>query len=1455
MNDSRLNESSQSDIWSDSREITMSTQEQVAKLTEIAARLEKMPSVPRIRIKQLELPEQWEDWKYVFQGELQSVRLDYLLETEFTSDAMQESSYKELNRITVTTIGLNVSHAIRSVIVGDGKDSAYKIWSKLIERFEGIGSVQAIKCFSKIVDLVKDRSGSTADTIATIRECKRKFDEAKRLDEDILWKAILVNSLPRTNETLTTILSTEPATKKLEELFSTAEQADHIKRIQEETERPLVNKAIIKRDFKTDQRAKQRVCFECGEPGHFKKQCHRYKERIRKIANERQSKSNEHSNKTVSYCLILKDQDEDVLDLNPRSFGKPFSGHIQQLEPEKTRANGREPDQPDLVSSELDPDGLAFDLDLDDAELDLNADRFQFEPLKLNQNTFAELTTAHVAYKAEIKPDKHRTLADSGANRPMFKSKEGVTNFRAGGAPLHTASGEKVQVDGIGDKTIISHLDEQVDLKDVVVCERLTSNILPLAMFDRMGYRMEIFQGQIKFQLNGKLMLVAELQSDDLYDVKLKEPDRCFAVIKPSEDDKIIRWHIKLSHISLDSVRALQERLKLFIPSTYRLECVICTKGKMVRDSFDKIHLRATKPLERIHTDSSGIIRIGNPQNYRYFIIFLDDFSRFSFIYLLKSKEQVFETFRSFVEMIEKKLELHIKTLKSDGGTEYDNRVFNEFCEKNRIMREFSAPRCPPQNGGSERMNRTVEQMARCLLLEADLPLWMWPFAVLYAIYIKNRVPHKAIGSRIPIELFHDTTVDYSEIHTFGCRVEYLVDDEQKNKFEERSRDGVFLGIPNNYAAYYAYSTSKRKVLVRRHVKFLEHPENQLDKKSIDLNHSEDHIFEYAEAEPTDLMRAIEQMNMKLVETEYVQEDSGQTQTKDQQEPAGVNDDLPLLPGEDILNSKEQEEIGVDQLTVQEPEEHQDKNRQSVEQSSEQQVAQTEQPPSGTELRLTKTQRKQMQERFPEMRMTFARPVNTKGRQPGAGIYVVNSITVPKNYNQIKSLPNEDLWSTAINSELESMDKLGVWKEVDRPANRKVLPMIWVFRVKYLPTGEVDKYKARLCVLGNLQDPNPSRNDYAPVMGETAYKVLMAFGVKRRMHQHHVDVQTAYLYSEITEEVYVEFPQGMIRKNGKCLMLRKSLYGLRSSALAWYKTMTGILTGMGFRKSRSDPCVFIKKAKNSDLAIVGLFVDDLLMLCDDEQWLEQIKVDLSKHVNITDKGIVSQFLNLDICYDRELAIMKLSQKDYIEQILDQFGMADCNGKRTVCPSGAELYQPMGSLLPDASEYMSLVGCLIYLSTRTRPDIKFVVARLCQFMSNPTDHYLEVAKHVLRYLKQTKDYAIYYTGEGLNEVQIDCDADYANDLVTCKSITGVCVQVYGNLVEWISVKQEKVARSTCEAELRALDHGADSLVYVRELLAELIDISKMAFRVYCDNESALQTLRKGGNDMTPSDTGC
>lgn len=135
------------------------------------------------------------------------------------------------------------------------------------------------------------------------------------------------------------------------------------------------------------------------------------------------------------------------------------------------------------------------------------------------------------------------------------------------------------------------------------------------------------------------------------------------------------------------------------------------------------------------------------------------------------------------------------------------------------------------------------------------------------------------------------------------------------------------------------------------------------------------------------------------------------------------------------------------------------------------------------------------------------------------------------------------------------------------------------------------------------------------------------------------------------------------------------------------------------------------------------------------------------------------------------------------------------------------------------------------------------------MSCATEHHWSLAKHVLKYVKQTIDYAIYYTADSQPEVQIDCDADHANDKTTSRSITGVCAQAFGCLVEWTSNKQHKVAQSTCEAELRAISEGIDSLWYIRNFLEELTDITKIKFKLHCDNQSALLSLKSGGNFST------
>ena len=1448
-------ESESEDDWSETFE--MADQDQMKLLREINKHWTDHKIVaPRWMIYELESADRWSDWRYKMRAHFMCYRLDELVDTNFDPMAKETSEFKNLNRYAVMNIGMNLSASFRNLVIGSGTGDeidSYTVWKRLVSQFEGHGTVQAIRCFGRITKLMTDRDGSAAQTIATIREVKAKFDEHKD-DGEALWKAILINSLPSESETLQTILSTQPESKKLEDMFQLALQSEQITAIDDcVSSRAMVNKVTSKKESKG---SRQPRCFECGQVGHFKRNCEIYKKRIRLSAGNQQQQSNPKSlasnngGKQVraNRLIVRENSDEEVLDLNAKSFAKIINAHLLY----KSKGDGK-PEEDDQNVEELDlnysamlgdrPGGLQREV------LNLNPrafrNLFDTEPEtdqqdeNHKQNAMVATLTDRAASCRRIK-----TIADSGCNRPMFSSTDGVSDLKTGGGPLYTASSESIDIDGIGDKTLTTSLDKKIELKDVIVCSQLNSNFLSISQFDKEGYYIEIWNGRMNFYRDGKeLVMIAELDGDDLYEIKLK--NSCNVLVKPN-DDQVVEWHIRLSHVGLDSVRALKERLKLRIPGNYKLECVVCLKGKMTRSAFDRIHVRTDAPLKLIHTDLSGIIRIPNKQKYRYFLIFVDDYSRFAFLYLLKSKEQVFETFREFKNMIEEQMESKIKRLKSDGGSEYDNKKLHQLCASTGMVQNFSAPRCPPQNGGPERLNRTIEQMARCMLLEAVLCIEFWPYAVLYAVFIKNRIPHKAIGGQIPIELFYNTTVDFESIRKFGCRVIYLVDDREITKFDPTGEDGLFLGVPNGYRAFYVYSLTKKKVIIRRHVYFLQADENQLKDRVLGSSggHTSDELFECGEPESDWLGEATNQPGFSFIATEFDQE-SPEDRTEIVEQPAGSSD---------IANQQsDSEPPRNDQMQQQaQNEDHQVNsgalNQPSAGEQDQSSIAQLldNRPASGTEIKISKAQKKKILERFGDLQLTFVRPVNTKGRQPGAGVYRVNAVIVPRNFKQVGKVPEQELWNQAMRRELESMDELGVWKEVDRPPNKKVLPMIWVYRVKYLPTGQIDKYKARLCVLGNLQDSKKNQSFYSPVLNDVSLRLLLSFGVHHRMHIHHVDVCTAYLHADIEEEVYVDFPQGMIRKKGKCLGLRKSLYGLRSSPLSWYNTATSILIGLGFSRTKSDQCVFIRRDANGELALIGLYVDDLVLLCDGEKQMEQLKSDINEKFTISDKAPISQFLNLEISYDRQLGVLKISQTEYLRQTLEQFGMSDCSGKRTVCPSGAELFEKIGTPLDDAGEYMTLVGILIYVSTRSRPDLKFIVSRLCQFMSCATDYHLELAKHVLRYVKQTVDYAIYYTAEGSAEVQVDCDADYANDKMDSRSVTGVCVQAYGNLIEWTSCKQQAVAKSTCQAELQAISEGVDSLLFTRNFLNELTNIALVQFRLFCDNQSALQTLRTGGN---------
>ena len=151
--------------------------------------------------------------------------------------------------------------------------------------------------------------------------------------------------------------------------------------------------------------------------------------------------------------------------------------------------------------------------------------------------------------------------------------------------------------------------------------------------------------------------------------------------------------------------------------------CEVCSLGKLHRLPFPKSGAwRASKKLQLIHTDVCGPMRTPSLNESKYFILFIDDFSRMCWVYFLKQKSEVADVFRRFKSLVENQTDCRIKVLRSDNGTEYTLEKFGSFCEEVGIQHQLTIPYTPQQNGVSERKNRTVMEMARCLLIEKILP-------------------------------------------------------------------------------------------------------------------------------------------------------------------------------------------------------------------------------------------------------------------------------------------------------------------------------------------------------------------------------------------------------------------------------------------------------------------------------------------------------------------------------------------------------------------------------------------------------------------------------------------------------------------------------------------------------------------------------------------------------------
>lgn len=245
-------------------------------------------------------------------------------------------------------------------------------------------------------------------------------------------------------------------------------------------------------------------------------------------------------------------------------------------------------------------------------------------------------------------------------------------------------------------------------------------------------------------------------------------------------------WHKRLAYASFTALQHINFSCdpSLTVDKTNLCACEICHKSKQTRLPFPISTSVTQAKFELIHMDIWGPYTEPSLLGTSFMLTIVDDFSRATWIYLLQSKAEVSDVFETFVNTVENHFGSRVKNVRTDNGIEFVNIKLTSLLNKHGIMHQRSSPYTPQQNGIVERKHRHILKLVRSLMLQSALPKEFWPFFLLTATCIVNRLPTQVLGRKTPNELLHGRKPDYSHLRTFGCLGFVTNTAPQKGKFK-----------------------------------------------------------------------------------------------------------------------------------------------------------------------------------------------------------------------------------------------------------------------------------------------------------------------------------------------------------------------------------------------------------------------------------------------------------------------------------------------------------------------------------------------------------------------------------------------------------------------------------------------------------------------------------------------
>lgn len=984
-------------------------------------------------------------------------------------------------------------------------------------------------------------------------------------------------------------------------------------------------------------------------------------------------------------------------------------------------------------------------------------------------------------------------VLDSGASSHMCNDAKLFSTINKGEQTVTLASGDFVVAKGIGSVSVKTRVRD-ITLTDVLYVPSLHGNFLSVSKILQHGFLVQFNKKLAEVKSKNKETIFSAKAENGIFYTSFGERE-CVNAAVNEKNSNIEIWHKRFGHLNIKDICELSRKnivfgLNVNMPKNF--DCSTCAVCKISKKPFKKLsNIYTGDVLELVHTDICGPMKTVSQGGSRYFITFIDDYSRFVVTRFLRQKSDAFEAFKDFMVEAEKQTGRKLKCLRSDNGREYINAKFESFFKQHGIRHQTTVSYTPQQNGVAERANRTLVEMSRCMLEASKLPQSLWSEALNTATYIRNRSPTKLIKGITPYERWSGRKPSVSHLKVFGCEAVALCNRFDRSKFQPKGTKLTFVGYADLTKGYRLYNKSNKSIVIARDVIFFEDKCSEGDVSQDNTDYFNFVDFEEG-LEPTASPDSKDNNEQSVQDSHHDEASIGKKD--DVNEEAGLvsSDSSSEDDGEVIVPGKRKR--GRPRLVR-----------------------------SGSVGRPRKIY---VCEEAESLNSVVSNPVSVAG--------ALNS-------------ENSEQWKAAMQVEYDSLIKNGTWELVDYPKGKNVIGSRWVFSTKFNPDGTVEKFKARLVAQGCSQVHGEDFNEtYAPVARQSTIRLVLALSAKLKLFVNHIDIVAAYLNGDLKEDVYMRQPEIFVSKDHpqKVCKLKKSIYGLKQAGRDWNNKIDFLLNEMGFHRCKSDNCVYIKR-KGNEVNIIVIYVDDIILACTAKSTMKNIVDQLSAQIEVKNRGPISYYLGMQIERKGECGAITIHQEKYTRELLKKWNMQNCKGVSTPYAQGTMLEKctKKGCSGSNVKEYQSLLGGLTYVAITSRPDISFAVSKLSQFHSHPHQQHFIAAKRILRYLKAKPKGMLTYQPNNQNLLCFT-DSDWGSDQTDRKSVSGYALFYSGGLIAWEAKKQHMVSLSTMEAEYVAMCQGAKEVAFHRSLLTELgvIEIAKNSTVIKCDNQGAQFAVR-------------